>query len=490
MDDPSLSEISVNLLLVLLFVFANGFFVASEFALVTVRRSWVETLAAKGDRRGRVLLSVVSDLDSYIAATQLGITIASLSLGWIGEPALASLVRPLFENLPSSLLTAAASHTLAVALAFSLITFLHVVLGELAPKTLALERQEKIALAVARPMLWFYYLFYPFIRLLNGSGLFFLRLLRLPPTSSHRAMYAEEIQQMINASRESGLLEAHAHQILTNAFDFGDIVVREVMRPRADVTSVPVTTSADEVIRLFQTTGYSRLPVYRDQPDNIIGVLYSKDLLPALHQTPEITVEALLRPPFFVPDATALGDALRQMRQSKTHFAIVVDEYGAIEGIVTMEDILEEIVGEIRDEHDLEEGDRLVRQPDGAWLIDGTLTVRDANRELPWEIPESDGYTTVAGFVLSIAGKFPAPGESIRHEDLVFTVQQVKGRRISRVRMEHQPETALPATAPELRFQTSDPFGEIRNPNLETRNNPNPRHPNDQHYPRLNRFEF
>jgi CBS domain containing-hemolysin-like protein len=456
MDDPSLSEISVHLFLILLLVCANGFFVASEFALVTVRRSWVETLAGKGNRRAKVLLRVISDLDNYIAATQLGITIASLALGWIGEPALASLVHPLFANLPSPWLTATASHAVAVGLAFALITFLHVVLGELAPKTLALDRRERIALSVARPMLWFYYGFYPFIQLLNRSGMFFLRLLRLPPASPHRVMYAEEIQQLINVSRESGLLEPHAHQIITNVFDFSEIAVRQVMRPRTNVTFIDVTTPVDEIIRLFQATGYSRLPVYRGQPDNVIGVLYSKDLLPALHQSRQSNIESLLRTPFFVPDSTTLGEALRQMRQSKTHFAIVVDEYGAIEGIVTLEDILEEIVGEIRDEHDVEEGEPLIQQLDGSWLIDGTLTVREANRHLPWEIPESDEYTTVAGFIMTHAGKLPALAERIRYHDLVFTVQQIKGRRIARVRLEHQPQMPLTTSSPspDLRLQT------------------------------------
>jgi CBS domain containing-hemolysin-like protein len=253
-------------------------------------------------------------------------------------------------------------------------------------------------------------------------------------------MYAEEIQQLINASRESGLLEAQAHQLITNVFDFSEIVVREVMRPRADVTAIEVTTPVNEIIRLFQKTGYSRLPVYRDQPDNIIGVLYSKDILPTLQQSPDINIEPLLRPPFFVPDSASLGEALRQMRQSKTHFAMVVDEYGAIEGIVTLEDILEEIVGEIRDEHDIEEGELLVRQLDGSWLIDGALSVREANRRLPWGIPESDEYTTVAGFIMAKAGKLPTLGEKIQHQNLVFTVQQIKGRRIARVRLEYQPQ--------------------------------------------------
>jgi len=436
MDDPSLAEIGFRIFLVLFFVFANGFFVLSEFAIVTVRKSWVEALAKRGHRRARRLLRVISDVDNYIAATQLGITIASLALGWIGEPVLAALFQPLFEQLPSQVLTTAAAHTSAIGVAFALITFLHVVIGELAPKTLALERTERVALAVARPMLIFYYTFHPFVRLLNRSGLSFLRLLRLPPPGDHRAMYAEEIQQMINLSRERGLLEADAHQLMTNIFDFSDLVVREVMRPRGQVTVVEVSTPLDEIIRIFAQTGYSRLPVYRQQLDDIVGVLYSKDLLPLLHHPETIQVEGVLRPPLFVPDAASVGEVLRQMLHSKTHFAIVVDEYGAFEGVVTLEDLLEELVGEIRDEHDLEEEAHIIKQLDGSWLLDGILTVREVNRRLHLNIPESDEYATVAGFLMTKTGRLPTVGERILHQDLSFTIQQIKGRRIARVKVE------------------------------------------------------
>lgn len=436
MDEPSLAEIALKIFLVLFFVCANGFFVLSEFAFVTVRKSWVETLVKKGNRRARVLLRVITNLDDYIAATQLGITIASLALGWIGEPAVAALLRPLLAHLSEPLWPAAATYTVSIGIAFGLITFLHVVLGELAPKTLALERAEKMALAAARPMFVFYYLFYPFVKLLNKAGLHFLRLLRLPPAGEHRAMYAEEIQQMINLSRERGLLEPQAHQLMSNVFDFSGLIVRNVMRPRGEVTAIDVKTPIHDIIQLFAQTGYSRLPVYRDQRDNIIGVLYSKDLLPRLEQLDQINIESLLRPPLFVPDAISVGEALRQMLQAKKQFSIVVDEYGAFEGILSMEDVLEELVGEIRDEHDVHEESDIIRQTDGAWIVDGLLTVREVNRRLQLNIPESDEYATVAGFLMSITGRLPVVGEKISHKDLLFTIQHVKGRRIDRVRIE------------------------------------------------------
>jgi CBS domain containing-hemolysin-like protein len=436
MAAPDLVEIVFRILLVLFLVCANGFFVLSEFALVTVRKSWVETLSKRGDRRAQTLLRVISDLDNYIASTQLGITIASLALGWVGEPALAAIFRPLFERLAGQYLTAVAAHTTAVTVAFALITFLHVVIGELAPKTLALERTEQMALAVARPMLTFHYVFYPFVVLLNRSGFGFLRLLRLPPAGEHRAMYAEEIQQMINLSRERGLLEPDAYQLMTNVFDFSDLVVRDVMRPRGQVTVVEVSTPLEEIISTFANTGYSRLPVYREQLDNIIGVLYSKDLLPSLQHPESISIENTLRPPLFVPDAAQVGEVLRQLLHAKTHFAIVVDEYGAFEGIMSLEDVLEELVGEIRDEHDLEEEAHFVKQQDGSWLLDGLLTIREVNRRLHLDIPESDEYATLAGFLMTKTGTLPSSGEKIAHDDLNFTIHQIKGHRIASVKME------------------------------------------------------
>jgi CBS domain containing-hemolysin-like protein len=208
------------------------------------------------------------------------------------------------------------------------------------------------------------------------------------------------------------------------------------MRPRGEVTVIDVNTPVNDIIQLFAQTGYSRMPVYRDQRDNIIGVLYSKDLLPWLHRPEEIHIENLLRTPLFVPDAVSVGEVLRQMLHAKKQFSIVVDEYGAFEGILSLEDLLEELVGEIRDEHDVEEETDILRQTDSAWIVDGLLTVREVNRRLQLNIPESDEYATVAGFLMTITGKLPVVGEKISHQDLSFTIQQIKGRRIDRVRIE------------------------------------------------------
>jgi len=449
MDDSSVIAGFVRLGLIILLVLANGFFVASEFALVAVRRSWVETQAAKGDRRARALLPLLEHLDDYIAATQLGITIASLALGWLGEPALARVIAALLERLttvlpadlfarvgaPATWLGPVAVHSIAIALAFAIITFLHVVAGELAPKTLALERTQHVALRIARPMALFYRLSFPFVRLLNRSGLGLVRLLRIPPSRTHGGMYAEEIQHLINISREQGLLEAEEHQLISNVFHFTTMTAREAMRPRADMVAIEASTPFEEILGVFERTGYSRLPVYRGELDNIIGVLHGKDLLRYLRQPERFRLEAVLHRPLFVPDTAPLDEVLRQMRQQKSHLALVVDEYGAIEGLITLEDVLEELVGEIADEHDFEE-ERIHVRPDGTILVDGGVTVRDVNRRLHLNVPESDEYTTIAGFVMARLGKLPLPGDRVVHNGVAFIVEKVEGRRLTQLRVE------------------------------------------------------
>lgn len=451
MDDSSAIESLVRLGLIILLVLANGFFVASEFALVAVRRSWVETQAAKGDRRARLLLPLLDHLDDYIAATQLGITIASLALGWLGEPALARLIAAALERVraglpedlfarigaPSTWLHPVAIHSIAIALAFATITFLHVVAGELAPKTLALERTPQVALWIARPMAIFYRVFFPFVRLLNRSGLGLVRLLRIPSSRTHGGMYAEEIQHLINVSREQGLLEAEEHQLISNVFTFTATTAREAMRPRADMVTVEADTPFEDLLRVFEETGYSRIPVYRGEPDNIIGVLHGKDLLRYLRHPERFRLEAILHRPLFVPDTAPLDEVLRQMRQQKSHLAIVVDEYGAIEGLLTLEDVLEELVGEIADEHDRDLDEERIRvRPDGAILLDGGVTVREVNRRLHLDVPESDEYTTMAGFIMARLGKLPLPGDRVVHNGVAFIVEKIEGRRLTQLRVE------------------------------------------------------
>jgi CBS domain containing-hemolysin-like protein len=314
-----------NIFIVILLVLANGFFVASEFSLVGVRRSRIVTLAEQGDRRARRLLRLVDNLNAYISATQLGITLASLALGWIGEPAIAHLLEaPLRGRVSETVM-----HTIAFTIAFSIITFLHIVIGELAPKTLALERAEKTALAIAWPMEMFYKVFSWPIRLLDWAGTRTVRLFGLHPSSDHAAHYTEEeLRQIIEASQKSGYIEAGDQKLIDRIFEFNDAEVREAMVPRMQIEALSVTATLDEVRASFRTTGYSRLPVYRDRLDDVVGLLFRKDL--DMGQVPQGTfnLEKIVRPPLFIPASATLGAALTQMQSSRVYFAFVIDEHG------------------------------------------------------------------------------------------------------------------------------------------------------------------
>ncbi|HEY1402993.1 MAG TPA: hemolysin family protein [Pyrinomonadaceae bacterium] len=422
-----------NILIVFLLVFANGFFVAAEFALVGVRRSRIATLAAAGDRRARRLLGLVDNLNAYISATQLGITLASLALGWIGEPAIAHLLEAPLKGRVSE----AVMHTIAFTIAFGVITFLHIVLGELAPKTIALERAEKTALAVALPLQLFYKLFSWPIRLLDWAGTRTVRLLGLHPSSEHASIYTEEeLRQLIDVSRRSGHLEEEQQRLINRVFDFSDAEAREAMIPRTNVDAIPLTATLAETKQAFRTLGYSRLPVYRDRLDDVVGVVFRRDLEPFLEQpqATEFDLAKLLHQPMFLPAAAHLGAVLKQMQATRTHLAIVVDEHGGMEGIVTIEDLLEEIVGEINDEFDEEVRVQITELADGAFMLDGMLAVRDLNRRFDLRIPEDGSYTTVAGFFLAQIGRLPGQGERLEHEGARFTVERMDGRRIRRIR--------------------------------------------------------
>jgi CBS domain containing-hemolysin-like protein len=418
--------------LVFFLVLANGFFVASEFALVGVRRSRIQTLSERGNRRAKFLLGLLDNLNAYISATQLGITMASLALGWIGEPVFARLLEAPLEGRVSD----AVRHTLAFAIAFTVITFLHIVLGELAPKTLALERAEKVALAIALPLELFYKVFSWPIRVLDWAGTRTVRLFGLHPSGDHASVYTEdELRNLIEASRKSGHLEEEEQKLINRVFDFSDAEIREAMIPRFKVAALSVNATLEEAKKAIRAHGYSRLPVYRENVDQIVGVLVRRDLEPYLEGKPEadFKLEELMRPPLFIPATSKLGTALKQMQSAHSHLAFVIDEHGGLEGIVTLEDLLEEIVGDINDEYDEETGAQ-IHIIDGGYLLDGLLAVRDANRRLGLGLPENESYRTIAGFLLARAGRIIGPGEVIEFEGALFRVESVEGRRIRRIR--------------------------------------------------------
>jgi CBS domain containing-hemolysin-like protein len=363
---------------------------------------------------------------------------ASLALGWIGEPVFAHLLEaPLKDRVSEVTL-----HTISFAIAFTIITFLHIVLGELAPKTLALERAEKVALAISWPMEAFYKIFRWPIRLLDWAGTRTVRLFGLNPTSDHASVYTEEeLRHLIDISRKSGHLNTEEQQLIHGVFDFSDAEVREAMVPRNQVKTISDKATLDEVRSAFLTSGYSRLPVYQDNLDNIIGLLFRKDLDMGRISEERFDVRTLVRPPVFIPATASLGDALKQMQAVRVHFMFVIDEHGGLEGILTLEDLLEEIVGEINDEYD-EEVREQIRHDGNTYILDGMLSVRDANRQLSLKLPEAESYTTIAGFLMAKTGRVLEAGDRVEDDAGVFIVEQVNNRSITQVRFVPSTEQA------------------------------------------------
>src|SRR6266550_2449629 len=356
----SMTAIALKLIAVFFLVGANGFFVGSEFALVSVRRPRLEARAAAGSRRAQAALRLLGNPTSFISATQLGITIASLSLGWIGEPTIASMLEPIASRIASVGRAGYIAHLLAIIIAFAAITFLHIVLGELMPKMFALERAEGLALIAARPLEIFAKVFQWPLWVFNRTGATLGRLIGLKSSLQHAAVYSEaELRQLIDISRESGHLRAEERRLIHRVFEFSDTLVREAMVPRPAIAALSADCSLADITRAFQHNRYSRLPVYRESLDDMVGFIHSKDVTKFLLRPEEFSLDKVLQPPMYVVDTARLEDVLRQMQKAKTHFGFVVDEHGGVEGIITLEDLLEEIVGDISDEHDEEVNEQI-----------------------------------------------------------------------------------------------------------------------------------
>ncbi|MBC8098921.1 MAG: HlyC/CorC family transporter, partial [Armatimonadetes bacterium] len=345
-------DIVFGLAAVFTLVFINGFFVAAEFSLVGARRTRITQLADEGNRGALAAQNAINHLDSYIAATQLGITLASLGLGWVGEPAMSHLFEPILALVLPAESLETVGHTISIGLSFALVTVLHIVLGELAPKAIALQRPEATAIAVSRPAGWFLLVFRPIIMFMNWLGNSIVRALGFTAVAGHTQVHSsEELVMLIHSSREAGVLEAYEEQLLRRVFDFSAIYVEEVMQPRMEVDALPVTLSLQELLQTLRTNHHSRFPVYEDRIDNVVGILYGKDLLNLLIDQPALLTDSsgfklrsVLHEPQFVPQSVSVDKALDRMRTTNMHLLMVLDEYGGIAGIVTMEDILEELV--------------------------------------------------------------------------------------------------------------------------------------------------
>ena len=416
---------------ILALVFANGFFVAAEFAIVAVRKTRVDQLIAEGHRGARAVRRAVSNPDRYIAATQLGITMASLGLGWIGEPALVTVIQPAFAFLPTRLAEATV-HSIAVAVAFAIVTALHITLGELAPKTIALERAEATALLVVKPTEVFMKLLWPFIRLLNGAGKATVRLLGLHSQGGHAMVHSEEeLKMLVTASQEAGVLEEGEEQMLHRVFGFADLTAGHIMVPRTEIVAVAADTPRDLLIDTVTRNYHTRLPVYRRDLDDVIGFLHVTDLVRVL-ASPGATVNAgaLAREALTVPETLPADDLLAEMRRRRVREAIVIDEYGGTAGLVTFESLVERIVGEAGSE--FAAPGRVMTRADGSADIDGLTLVADVNAQFGLHIDDT-AYTTVGGYVLGRLGRRARVGDSLEVEDRQMRVERLDGLRVARV---------------------------------------------------------
>jgi putative hemolysin len=445
-EEPSIRT-SLSLLAVLLLVLANGFFVATEFALVSVRRTRVQQLAAEGNRRAKQVLGEIGHLDTYIAATQLGITMASLALGWIGEPAVAALFEPIIRALtfiPESS-RETLTHTVAFAVGFSLITSLHIILGELAPKSIALQRPDQTAMLAAGPIHWFYLAFRPAIMALNALGNGVVHLLGIEPASGHQMVQsAEELRLTVEASREAGLVEATAHDLVDRALLFAELEVRHAMVPRTEIAAVPIEAAVDDVLAVAVKTGHSRLPVYTGDLDHVVGVIDVKRVLPALvaqrsptnRREPERPLVAeLMSKVLAVPETAPAADLLPRLRGAEAPLAIVIDEYGGTAGLVTLFDLVESLVGEIANDFaPLSFNGR--RRADGSFSLDGLTTLLEAREFHDLQLEDDADVETVGGYVFSRLGRPAVVGDEVMAPNgEVLRAEELDGLRVARVRV-------------------------------------------------------
>lgn len=448
--------IALQLFAVFFLVGLNAFFAMTEFSLVAVRLSRVRQLVEKGDPRAKIVESLLGDLGRVVSGVQVGITLASLMLGYLGEVTLAGILTPLVRAIPRPW-AAVAAHSVAFVLAFGLLTVLQVVLGELVPKSLSLARAERVALLIARPFRWFLNTFRWAIDSLDGVADNIVGWLGVVSAQSHTLVRSvEELQVMVQQARDRGLFPAHEAKFIQSAMELGQLQVREVMVPRPDVHGLPAGASFEETMTLFAATQRSRLPVYEGTLDHILGFVHIKDMIWILLERargaeeraapPEFDLRTLLHDALIVPETKPASELLVEFRARRTELAMVVDEFGSILGLVTLEDIIEQMVGEIHDEFDVVE--RPIFLPDGAMIVDGAVNVRDLETQYGIALPEDGSYETIGGFVLSQLGFIPRGGESFDGSGYRFTVMEMDRRRISRVKIKPLRAAAPPSVPP------------------------------------------
>ena len=422
-----------QVIITLVLVFLNGFFVAAEFAIVKIRASQLEQKAQEGNAMAILSKKIVANLDGYLAATQFGITLASLGLGWIGEPVVSKILISGMELVGISL-DPELAHQIALPAAFAIITVLHIVFGELAPKSIAIQRPEATTLFLSYPLHGFYLVFRPVVWILNGIANFILKGIGITPTHGSEVHSSDELRYLVQQQKESGMIEAADYDLIKNAFNFSERIAKQVMIPRPQVVGIDINDFNELKLEKIIDEGYSRIPVYEDTLDQIVGVLHLKDLLLKMRQGKDIVLQELIRPISTVHESKPIGALLRDFQVNRQQMAVIIDEYGGVDGIVTMEDILEELVGEIQDEYD-NEVPIVKNEADNTYTVLGSASISDLNDKLPHDISKESDYETLAGYLIWKFGRIPSVGEKLKTKRYEFTVLKKQRSTISQVKI-------------------------------------------------------
>jgi CBS domain containing-hemolysin-like protein len=429
-----IQSILFEIVIIFVFIFANALFVATEYAIVRIRSSELEALIKKGNVKVKNVKDIVSNLDKYISATQLGITIVNLLLGWIGEDVFTAILLPVFSVVG---IEPPLSKTLSIIFGLAIITFFTITVGELAPKAIAIKHYVNITIWFAAPLKLFYKIFKPFIWLLNVSANLIIKLFGISSVNQDEMVHSEEeIRFLISEGRKTGVIDSTEHQLIEKIFEFNDKVASDIMVPRNMMTALDIDETREKIIQKVIEDGFSRIPVYKDTIDNIVGIIYSKDLISASEHRDIILLKDILRPAHFIPENKHIGEILKDFQKKHIHLGIVVNEHGGVEGLITLEDIIEEIVGEIEDEYDVDT-EKVKRDKKGIYLVNPDIEIEEFNKRFKTDIPVNpDEYHTLSGFLQTVTGHVPDIFERIDYKGMVFIVMKKTGNKLLQVKIQ------------------------------------------------------
>lgn len=423
-----------DVVVVVVLVLLNGFFVAAEFAIVKVRHSQIELKMQEGSSAAITADHILKNLNAYLSATQLGITLASLALGWFGEEVANQFVENIFILMGYDA-SSKLSHTISGIISFIGITTMHIIFGEQVPKTMAINSPEKTTYAIGFALRIFYNVFKPFIWILNATSNVVVRLFGFSSTSHAEEHSTEELKMLLEKGKETGAIQNEEHELIENVFHFNETTVKQVMIPRTKMVALEASTSDEKILQIIDNEGFSRLPVYKDKIDDVVGIISTKDILKMVSRGETIILSNHLRPAYFIPETKKIGDLMKDFQRKRLHMAVVIDEFGGTAGIVTMEDVIEELVGEIRDEDDDEEKPIVEKISDVEYNVIATSALADVNDFLRYPLPETDGVETVAGLMNFVFGKIPEEGEVKEFGGYHFTILKTTDKVIQSVKL-------------------------------------------------------